>query len=137
MPRSVYVPAVAVCVLLAVAHPSSVQPTTTYHFHKEASSTAGLTQLKTAGPDATKFAIVSADMKNQAPGARTIATFDTQAGVPNLGGVLPRGASVTFTVWMKKSSNNGTVFPQASIGLNFPVSPTLCQATGTTALTTR
>ena len=135
MPRSVVGLVFAVSALLTVARPVAAQ-TATYHFHQEASSTAGLKQLKTSAPDTAKFAIVSANMKNQAPGPRTIATFNTQAGVPGLAGVIPSGASVTFTVWMKKSTNHGTVFPQASIGLNFPMSATLCQATGTTALTT-
>jgi len=41
---------------------------TTYHLHQEASSTGGLFQLKTAGPDTGSVAIQSTDLKNQPAG---------------------------------------------------------------------
>jgi len=42
--------------------------TATYHLHKEASSSSGLFQLKTAGPDGTSLAVQSANLKNLAVG---------------------------------------------------------------------
>ena len=134
MPRSWCTSALAVIVSAFIAAPLCAQ--TTYHFHDEPSSTAGLSQLKTAGPDAARVVTRTANLKKQAAGAATIRTFDTQGGVPNRGGVIPGGSTVTFTVWMKKSSAAGTVFPRASLGLNFPVTASLCEGTGTDALTT-
>jgi hypothetical protein len=137
MPRSVCRLALAVGVLASVAGPARAQATATYYLHDEVSATSGLRQLGTAGPHEARVAIPSADLKNQTPGPGTIASFDTETGVPDRGGVIAGGSTVTFTIWMKKTDSAGTVFPQASLGLNFPVTTSLCQATGTTALTTR
>ena len=134
MPQSWYTSALATIVSAFIAAPLCAQ--TTYHLHNEPSSTAGSSQLKTAGPDVARVVTRTASLKNQPPGDATIRTFDTQGGVPNRGGVIPSGSTVTFTMWMKKSSAAGTVFPRASLGLNVPVTTSLCQGTGTTALTT-
>jgi len=83
--------------------------TATYHLHNEASSTPGNYQLKTTGPDTATVAVQSADLKNAATGEYFIRTFDTQAGVPNAAGTIPSGSTVTFTLWMKKTANQGTM----------------------------
>ena len=134
MPRSWCTSALAMIVSAFIAAPLCAQ--TTYHLHDEPSSTAGLSQLKTAGPDVARVVTRTANLKKQPAGAATIRTFDTQGGVPNRGGVIPGGSTVTFTIWMKKSTAAGTVFPKASLGLNVPVTTSLCEGTGTTALTT-
>lgn len=110
--------------------------TATYHLHKEASSTTGLFQLKTAGPDGTSLAVQSANLKNQAVGEYLVKAFDTQSGVPNASGVIPAGSSVTFTVWMNKTSSSGVMFPRAKLRLNNATGTLFCTATGSTALTT-
>jgi hypothetical protein len=108
----------------------------TYHLHKEASTTAGLFQLKTVGPDGTALAVKTVELKNQATGEKLIKEFDTQAGVPNKGGVIPAGSTVTFTLWMRKTANIGTMFPRAKLNLNSSSGTSFCVVTGTTALTT-
>src|SRR6266511_556848 len=110
--------------------------TATYHLHKEASSTSGLFQLKTAGPDGTFLVVQSANLKNQAVGEYLIKAFDTQSGVPKASGVIPAGSTVTFTLWMNKSSTSGVIFPRAKLRLNNATGTLLCTATGSTALTT-
>jgi YD repeat-containing protein len=109
--------------------------TATYHLHKEASSTATLFQLKTAGPDGTSLAAQSANLKNAAAGEYLIKAFDTQAGVPNIAGIIPAGSTVSFTLWMRKTTTSGTLFPRAKIYLNSATGTLLGTATGTTALT--
>jgi YD repeat-containing protein len=109
--------------------------TATYHLHKEASSTATLFQLKTAGPDGTSLAVQSANLKNSAAGEYLIKAFDTQSGVPNTAGVIPAGSTITFTLWMKKTTTSGTLFPRAKLRLNSATGTLLGTATGTTALT--
>jgi len=104
--------------------------------HKEASSTSGLDQLKTAGPDAASVALQTANLKNAATGAKLIKEFDTQAGDPNASGVIPSGSTLTFNLWMKKTASLGTMFPQATVKLNNSSGTLFCTSTGSTALTT-
>lgn len=106
-----------------------------YHLHKENSSTSGMLQLKTGGPDASRTNL-TASLRNKAPGEYLIKAFDTQAGVPNLAGAVAAGSTATFTLWMRKTANNGTMFPRAKLMLNSVTGTVLCTATGTTALTT-
>ncbi|MCI0351950.1 MAG: hypothetical protein L0Z53_21220, partial [Acidobacteriales bacterium] len=111
----------------------------TYHLHKEASSTTGLFQLKPSGPDGTSIGIQSVNLKNNNAGEYVIKEFDTEAGVPNAWAYLPANSTVTFTLWMKKTANVGTVFPRAKLYLSGPtgsLGAQFCTATGTTALTT-
>ncbi len=110
--------------------------TATYHLHKEASTTSGLYQLKTAGPDGGSTSINSTSLNGQPVGEYLIKAFDTQAGVPNASGLIPAGSTVTFTLWMDKSNNNGTIYPRAKLNLNSAAGASLCMATGPTALTT-
>jgi hypothetical protein len=110
--------------------------TATYHLHKEASTTTGLFQLKTAGPDGTSLAVQGADLKSQAAGEKLIKEFDTQSGVPNAGGTIFANSTVSFTLWMKKTASLGTMFPRAKVFLNNASGASLCTTTGTTALTT-
>ena len=121
--------------ILVVAHSAKAQ-TATYHLHKEASSTSGLDQLKTAGPDAASVALQTANLKNAATGAKLIKEFDTQAGDPNASGVIPSGSTLTFNLWMKKTASLGTMFPQATVKLNNSSGTLFCTSTGSTALTT-
>lgn len=110
--------------------------TATYHLHKENSTTTGLLQLKTAGPDGTSLAIQSADLKSQATGEKLIKEFDTQAGVPNASGKIFANSNVSFSLWMKKTASLGTMFPRAKVFVNNSSGAQLCTTTGTTALTT-
>ena len=64
-----------------------------------------------------------------------IKAFDTPVGVPNVRGVIPAGSTITVTLWMNKSANYGTMYPQAKLRLNSATGSSLCTATGATALT--
>src|SRR5262245_52608997 len=90
----------------------------TYHLHKDASSTTGLFQLKSTGPDAAAFAITSSNLKNQPVGEYLIKAFDTQSGVPNKAGVIPAGSTISFTLWIRKTSTSGVMYPRAKLFVN-------------------
>lgn len=90
--------------------------------------------MKQGAPDAASTALQTIDLKNQAVGEYVLKEFDTAATDPLVAGSLSRGASYVFTLWMKRSSNFGTMVPRARIRLNGASGPLLCQATGTTAV---
>ena len=54
--------------VLSLGASSAKAQSATYHLHKDASTTTGLFQLKTAGPDATTLAIQTVNLKNLAAG---------------------------------------------------------------------
>ncbi|MGH9331934.1 MAG: beta strand repeat-containing protein [Vicinamibacterales bacterium] len=121
----------------ALAPLVAVAQTTTYHLHSESSSVNPIyLQLKTAGPDPASVAYQSGDLKGMSPHSSGMRIFETQAGVPGLGGTIPSGSTITFTLWMKKTASFGTMYPQASMKLNDSFGVFFCQATGTSALTT-
>lgn len=133
--RLLYRVALLLLVGLVLAIPVEAQ-IATYHLHKENSSTSGLFQLKTAGPDGTSLAVQSSSLANQPVGEYLVKAFDTQSGVPNAAGTIPAGSTITYTLWMKKTANFGTMFPRAKLYRNNTSGTLLCTATGTTALTT-
>jgi hypothetical protein len=128
------VPCLVAIAIVVSAVASNAQ--TTYHLHNETSTTAGLKQLKTAGPDVAVATVQSANLKSTANGEKVVEDFDTQAGVPGVAGVIPSGSTITFQLWMKKTANVGTLFPRAKLRLNNASGTLLCTATGTAALTT-
>ena len=105
----------------------------TYHLHKE--SPSGLFQLKTAGPDGTSLAVTSVNLKSVAAGEYLIKAFDTQSGDPNASGTIPAGSTITFALWLRKTTTGGTMFPRAKLHLNSAAGTLLGTATGATALT--
>jgi YD repeat-containing protein len=121
-------------VLLCTAVSIGKAQTATYHLHKDASSTANAFQLLTAGPNAAAFAISSQNLKNVAAGEYIIKGFDTQAGTPNLAGVIAANSAISFTVWMKKSSTSGVVYPRVKLFVNNSSGALLGTVTGATAL---
>src|ERR1051325_599678 len=120
--------------VLSVVIPATAQ-SATYRLHREASTTTNLFQLKTATPDATLLAIQSANLKNVAAGEYVIKQFDTQSGVPNVAGTIPAGATITFELWLRKTTTSGTMFPRAKLNLNSAAGTLLGTATGTVAIT--
>ena len=78
----------------------------------------------------------SSNLKSQPVGEYLIKAFDTQSGVPNKSGVIPAGSTVTFTLWMKKTSASGVIYPRAKLLLNSASGTLICTTTGSTALTT-
>jgi len=124
-----------VAALLCGGAPAFAQ-STTYRFHNEASTTAGLKQLKTATPDAAAVALQSANLQSTAAGEKVIAEFNTATGVPGVAGKIPIGATISATVWMKKTASPGAMVPRLKVRLDSAAGTQLCTATGTTALTT-
>ena len=122
--------------ILALSSHVGAQTTATYHLHREASTTTGLFQLKTAGPDATTLAVQSANLKNVAAGEYIVKAFDTQSGVPNASGIIPAGSTITFSLYMRKTATSGTLYPRAKLYLNSASGTLLGNVTGATALTT-
>jgi YD repeat-containing protein len=109
--------------------------TSTYHLHKEASTTTGLFQLKPGGPDGTSLAIQTTDLKSQTSGWFVLQQFDTQAGVPNVSGIIPAGSTVSFNLWMKKTADFGVLLPMMRAKLNTSTGTSLCEQTGSSGLT--
>lgn len=126
--------AAAVAILALSADDAVAQ--TTYRLHKNNSTTSGLWQLKTTAPDEASGSVQSVDLKNKATGEYIVKAFDTQAGVPGTAGTISSGSSVTFTLWMKKTANVGTLFPRAKLLLNSASGTSIVTVTGTAALTT-
>ena len=129
---------VAVC-LVSGARVVSAQ--TTYYLHNESSFNFGLLQLKTAPPDTAVVVDLSRDLKGVGPTTDTLREFDTQPGVPGVGGVLPSSTTLTVSLWMRKTSSYGIVFPYAEFFTEPssggpPFTSFLCSAEGTAALTT-
>lgn len=110
--------------------------TALYHLHKERSDIREVLQLKTSGPDARINALQSSQLKNQPPGEYLIKAFDTQAGVPNFSGTIPKGSTMVFSLWMKKTADFGAMHPLAKLYLNNATGTPLCSAAGSSPLTT-
>lgn len=111
-------------------------PAANYHLHGETSSTTGLFQLKTINPDRASLAIQTVDLKGTSGGEFLVKEFDTQANVPNVAGVIPRGVTLSFTLYMKSTAAFGTLQPRARVRLNNASGVLLCEATGPTGITT-
>ena len=98
-------------VVLAITAAAHAQ-TATYHIHKEASTVnTSFDKLLTAGPDATSVVLTTV-LTSKAVGEYVIKEFETQASVPNSAGVIPSGSTLSFSLWMRKTANFGTVFPE-------------------------
>lgn len=115
------------------------QSTVVYHLHKESNpDRPGLRELRVAGPDAAVTPLRSGDWKNiPITGTTVFAQFATPIGVPGVGGQLPAGSTFSASVWMRKTSNWGTVYPYVNFRKwDGNVTTTdACGVTGTTALT--
>jgi YD repeat-containing protein len=122
----------------ALALAASAGAQTTYYLHSQPSSTNGLLQLTTSVPTTAMIAIQSADLKGVSAQDRVLASFDTQTGVPGIGGIIPASSTLTFNVTMRKTAAFGTVFPQVAAGINWGGPTLLCSPSptnGTTAIT--
>lgn len=135
MSTRIVLKALLVSVVLATTVAISSAQTAIYHLHKDASnSTSGANQLLTAGPNAATAAISSQNLKNLT-GEWIVKAFDTQTGTPNMAGVIPANSTITFSVWMKKSSTSGVIYPRVKLFLNSTGGTLLGTVTGATALT--
>jgi YD repeat-containing protein len=108
-------------------------PAADYYLHKE--GTTGLFQLKSIGPDGTNVALQTIDLRSTSGGEFVIKEFATQPAVPNLAGVIPRGVTISFTLYMRSTAAFGTLQPRARVRLNSASGALLCEATGASGLT--
>ena len=129
--------AIVFAALVSGVSPSSVDAqTASYHLHDEASTTAGLLQVTTAGPNSAPAAFQTIDLRNQTNLEYVIREFDTPAGVPGATGTIPGGSPLSFTLWMRTTAAVGTFFPRVRVKLNNAAGTLLCEATGASGLTT-
>jgi hypothetical protein len=135
--------AVSMCTAFMLFAGFASAQTTTYYLHNEYGSNYGTFALKTNSPDAATAIRQSQDLKGTtAPRSYDFSTWTSLVGVPNMAGVIPAGSTVTVTLWMKKTSAYGTVYPTAFIAtvetldVNLQIKHSLCSATGTQALDT-
>jgi hypothetical protein len=105
----------------------------TYHLHKEASDITGLFRLRTAAPDAATTTAQSGNI-GHSTGEILVKAFATDAGVPGVAGSIPSGSPISITVYMRKTTTNGVMYPRVRVRLNTSTGTLLCQATGSTAL---
>lgn len=120
-----------VVLALGYAAQASAQPET-YYLHREASSSSGRLQLKTASVEGPVLTLQSAELKNKPTGLYVVKEFDTQAGVPNITGVIPSGSTVSWVLYMRKTANVGTLKPHVRVRLNSLSGTLLCAATNAT-----
>ena len=106
----------------------------TYHLHKEASDINRLLRLRTATPDSAASTLQSGNIGNST-GEIAIKAFATDPGVPGAAGSIPNGTSITFVLYLRKTTANGVIYPRVRARLNSETGALLCQATGTTPLT--
>ena len=121
--------------LLLVAGPTQAQ-VETYYLHRENSTVVSTNmQLKTAAPDASSLVLQTAELKSQPPGEYAIKTFETQANVPNVAGVIPSNSSFLFRLYMGKTADAGNMNGRVKVYKNNASGTPFC--TGTSfALTT-
>jgi hypothetical protein len=115
----------AIALLIAQATAGAAQ-TTVYHLHNADSGDFCCRAMTTSGPAATGTALQSVDLKNQT-GSGLLWNFQTPAGT-GLGGSIPSGATVSFSLWMKKTADWGVILPTATLQLNG--STTICSSSG-------
>jgi YD repeat-containing protein len=123
--------------LLIVTGPTQAQ-ITTYYLHRENSTVVSTNmQLKTANPDATALTLQTVELKSQPAGEYAIKTFETQANVPNIAGVIPAGASFLVRLYMDKTADAGAMSTLVKVYKNSATGTSICNSTGFALTTTR
>ena len=104
--------AIVVCMGMLAANAQA--QTTTYRLHSELGP-GGVRLLKVDGPDASIATVQSADMKGLAAGGGMLVSGFATAPF-NRTGSLAGGIPITFTLWLRKTANVGTIFARAWAG---------------------
>jgi len=126
-----------IALLLVVAGPIQAQ-VTTYYLHRENSTVVSSNmQLKTAGPDASTLTLQTIELRNQPAGEYVIKSFETQANVPNIAGVIPAGSSFLFRMYMDKTADAGAMQALVKVYKNNTSGALVCNAPGPSLSTTR
>ena len=116
--------------LLMVVGPAQAQ-IATYYLHRENSTVVSTNmQLKTAGPDASSLILQTVNLKNLASGEYVIKSFETQANVPNIDGVIPSNSSFIFKLYMDKTADSGAMAPFVKVYKNSASGTPICNASG-------
>ena len=137
MPRSGWKAVFVFALLLVAAGPTQAQ-IATYSLHRENSTVVSTNmQLKTAAADASTLTLQTVNLKNVAPGEYAIKSFETQASVPNLAGVIPAGSSFLLKLYIDKTVDSGSMTPLAKIYKNSTAGTSICNASGFGITTTR
>jgi hypothetical protein len=127
--------------VLLSPHQAAAQPST-YYLHNESGSNFATLALKRTVPDTSTVVTQSGDMKGRSPQIGTLGLWTTLVGDPQRLGVIPAGSLVTFTIWMRKTSAFGVVYPFATaqtvetLDVNYQPKQQLCSSIGATALDT-
>ena len=122
----------------------AVAQTSTYHLHNESGSNFATLALNTAPPHPATVIKQSGDMKGRTQPLlnQSLGLWTTPIGEPQRTGAIPAGSVVTFTLWMRKTSTFGVVYPFASamtvetLDVNFQGKAFLCSTNGATPLDT-
>lgn len=120
--------------LLVIAFwPSQANAQSTFHLHKNPEGTAGTSLMLGAGPNDGSYPLQSDNFIDAAANTqRVVYRFKTHVGSPNLSGVILPGSTVTFSLWMRKTSMVGTLRPAAALYLNEASPGTLLCQVGST-----
>ena len=128
MPQSGWKALLPVALLILIAGPTRAQ-ITTYYFHRENSAVVSTNmQLKTAGPDASSLTLQTIELRNQPAGEYLIKSFETQANVPNIAGVIPAGSSLLFRMYMNKTADAGAMQTMVKVYKNNTSGSLICNA---------
>lgn len=137
MSRSGWKAVFVFALLLVAAGPTQAQ-IATYYLHRENSTVVSTNmQLKTASPDASSLTLQTVNLRNVSPGEYAIKSFETQANVPNIAGVIPAGSSFLLRLYMNKTADSGSINLLAKIYKNSTSGTSICNASGVALTTTR
>src|SRR5262245_15364298 len=115
----------AIVIACTLGLPHVVHAQTTYHLHTESSPPAPWEPfpfshwLPADVPNSPTF-ILSWNMSGYPNnGEQSSSVWQTSPGVPGQAGMFYPGATVTFTMWMRKTASWGTVYPGAELRTGF------------------
>jgi hypothetical protein len=142
--RRVMVTILLTMATLVLSRDAIAQSSTTYYLHDENGSNYGTFALEAIPPDTVTVVRQTNDFrKSNGPLlSQLIGAWSTLVGVPGTSGTIPAGSVVTFTLWMRKTSSYGIVYPYASLAtvesldVNLQPKAFICSATGGDALDT-
>jgi YD repeat-containing protein len=106
----------------------------TYQLHNEGSDVSRLLRLRAAPPDSAPAILQTSNIGNST-GEVAIKAFATDPGIPGAAGSIPSGTPISFTLSLRKTTAKGVIYPRVRARLNSDTGTLLCQATGTTPLT--
>src|SRR5215216_860093 len=116
--------------LLMVVGPAQAQ-IATYYLHRENSTVVSTNmQLKTAAPDASSLTLQTVNLKSLSSGEYVIKSFETQANVPNIDGVIPSNSSFIFKLYMNKTADSGAMVPFVKVYKNSTSGTPVCNGSG-------